>query len=771
MNASLFTPRPSGRCPGRVFAISFLLIAVSSSAVALAQTKVESKDSVVKLQPFTINASSAVGYGAQDASSSSRLNLPYIDIPQSISVMTAGLLKDATVFTSRDIIKWVNNVIPRTNGSANETWEVRGLIITDSYRDGFLVSAAVTRDAALYDRIEFVKGPASAAIGRGQAGGLVNYVSKKPTRQNALSSNVIVGTDKFFRFDLDSNRILSKNLSARVPVYFEDGDGTYGGELSHTRKYGIGPSVLWNIAPAAELLTNLTLFRHEGPGQSAETDFMDDRSGTIFRLRQSVGQMIGSAWNPYSYPKVPLKSGWGFPGIGLFDNVGEISTVLTYRLSDAISYRTGLYLDGYNEQRRFINKIANTLADPNDPKNFLVPLLYTYSFARAQQARHQGDMIYSKTIGRSSHQVVLGYDIFDRMAAQKSGNFSTNLFDNLYNPRHIPPPNFNFYTSAPLTSKTKTSSGGYGYYVQYLGSFWQDKIKLMGGVRRDTTETVTHNIVTNQDVALGKLTTTAPRYSVSYKPVPSMSLYYLRSHQEDPPVTQLRYTSFVASNGAILPAANDPRRNEFITGQLKAELDEIGFKGNFLKNKWTATVSLYRIRRNGALASTPINQPQPTPQFPQAQLVYSETYLTKGEEYKGFESEIYGQIDKRLTLIFGYSVPRGRTIFQNRLSPGASLIRTARLFAKYNLCDANGEGFEFSTGLRQLFGNWTIRSNSAVKFEKDQYGVDAGVAYYWKRGAHHMRLYATNLTNDPQMTGTNSNVELRRVYLSMGSKW
>jgi hypothetical protein len=49
--------------------------------------------------------------------------------------------------------------------------------------------------------------------------------------------------------------------------------------------------------------------------------------------------------------------------------------------------------------------------------------------------------------------------------------------------------------------------------------------------------------------------------------------------------------------------------------------------------------------------------------------------------------------------------------------------------------------------------------------------VDAGVAYYWKRGAHHVRLYGTNLTNDPQMTGTNSNVELRRAYLSMGSKW
>ncbi len=750
--------------------ISLLLAQLTIKAQINNSTPVDrkNKDEVIQLEPFAVTTQSAVGYGVRDASSSSRLNLPYIDIPQSISVLTSELLADANITSSRDVLRWVNNVIPRTNGSAHETFEVRGLIINKSYRDGFLVSAGVPRDTALYERIEFVKGPASAAIGRGEAGGLVNYITKKPFTDNKTTSKIVLGTDKFFRYEVDANRVISKNISARVPIYLEDGDGTYGAELSHTRKYGMGPSVQWYISPKTDLLANLTMFRHEGPGQSAETDFMDEN---IIRLRKSVGQFVGSAWNPYDYPKVPLDSGWGYPGIGIFDNVGEASAILTHRLSDAITLRQGLYLDGYNEHRRFINKIANTVRDPSDSNNFLVPLLYTFSYAGAQQVRNQGDLLISKTLGSTMQQFVFGYDIFDLAKNQKNGTNSTGLYDQLYNPKHTPPAGFNFYTSAPITSRTSESSNGLGFYAQYLGSYWRDKVKVIAGLRRDTTETITRNLVTLKNVELGKLTTTAPRYSISYKPTTNTSIYYLRSHQQDPTVTQLRYTSFVASNGAVLPATNDSRRNEFITGQLKAELEEVGAKASFLNGQCTVAISFYNLMREGALASTPVNLPQPTPEFPQAQLVYSETYITKGEAYRGFEAEIYYQMGKKLTLMFAYASPRGVTIFSGKLSPGASLIRTARIFSKYNMFDENGKGLEFTLGLRELFGDWVIRSNSTVKFESNQYGVDAGLAYYWKRGANNIRLFATNLTNDPQMTGTNSNVELRRVYLSMGSKW
>ena len=741
------------------------------ATVDYGQTAPSAPDELVTLSPFSVTALHSVGYGVQDASSSSRLNLPYIDTPQSISVMTPEFLSDANIFTSREVLKWVNNVIPRTNGSANETFEVRGLIITDTYRDGMLTSANITRDAALYDRIEYVKGPASASIGRGQAGGMVNYVTKKPEKINRSSAKTIVGTDRFSRFELDLNRIVTPNLTVRLPIYYEDGDGTYGGALSRTRKWGAGPSLLWDISKKSQLLINTTAFHYEGPGQSAETDFFDGRDGTIFRLRQSVGQDIGSVWNPYDFPEVPKKNGWGFYGIGRTANVGEISGVFTHAFSDLVSIRHSFLYDVSEEEVRSINKIANTVANPNDPKEFLIPLLYTRALNDAKQMRIQGDVLLNKKIGESSNQWVIGYDWFDRNNTAKTGSRQAGLFDELYHPRHIPPSDFDFIKSAPLITKTYTWGDGVGFHAGYLGSYWQDKIKLIAGIRRDTTEFTTRNLITGADTTVGKKTTTAPRYSLSYKPVKSMSIYYVRSHQEDPAVTQLRYANFISSNGAVVPPPNDPRRSELITGQLKAVLDEVGVKGNFLNDRLTASVSLYRIRREGALQATPVNQPVPTAQFPQAQLVWSETYVTSGEEYKGAEVEVTGRVNKNLTFLAAYSIPKGVTVFNGKLSPGGSLIRRAMFFGKYNLFNAAHEGWETTLGFRELFGHWTIRSNSAVKFEYNQYSVDAGVAYYWNHGRYSARIAGNNLTNDPQMTGTNSNVELRRFYSSLTVNW
>ena len=54
-------------------------------------------EKVVKLSAFEVVGGSA-GYGAQYSSSSSRLNLRYIDVPQSVGVLTGEFLNDAFVF-------------------------------------------------------------------------------------------------------------------------------------------------------------------------------------------------------------------------------------------------------------------------------------------------------------------------------------------------------------------------------------------------------------------------------------------------------------------------------------------------------------------------------------------------------------------------------------------------------------------------------------------------------------------------------------------------
>src|SRR5688572_28961080 len=159
-----------------IWSLSCGLMLVLSTAVpgTTAQTSSSSSasnnvdpDPILKLDPFEVVTSGNAGYGAQMSSSSSRMNLRYIDVPQTVNVVTEEFLADAFIFDSRDFTKLISGVAPRTNTHQAETYFMRGLQTTTSYVEGFLAVNAVNRDSGLYNRAEYVKGPASAAIGRG----------------------------------------------------------------------------------------------------------------------------------------------------------------------------------------------------------------------------------------------------------------------------------------------------------------------------------------------------------------------------------------------------------------------------------------------------------------------------------------------------------------------------------------------------------------------------------------------------------------------------
>ena len=220
---------------GLLLALSLSLPSMSlvaqSPAGSSATNDDPSAEKVVKLSAFEVVGGSA-GYGAQYSSSSSRLNLRYIDVPQSIGVVTGEFLNDAFVFDSREFTKYVPNVQQRANTHQPEIMYVRGLQISNTYVDGYIAPLAVNRDRGLYDRVEYVKGPASAAMGRGEAGGLVNFVSKSPLSTDRNIGDITIGSDSFYRAEFDHNARITSNgkMAYRIPLFYEQGDGPRGGE-------------------------------------------------------------------------------------------------------------------------------------------------------------------------------------------------------------------------------------------------------------------------------------------------------------------------------------------------------------------------------------------------------------------------------------------------------------------------------------------------------------------------------------------------------------
>ena len=125
-------------------------------------------------------------YNPPNASTTTKLDLPRRDIPQSIQVIPRQVIEDRQVVRLGELVENVSGVeeLPGYGGSPFLTgYYFRGLSpVYQSLRNGFRdIGAIGGRDIANVERVEFFKGPSSVLYGgRFSLGGLVNTVTKKP---------------------------------------------------------------------------------------------------------------------------------------------------------------------------------------------------------------------------------------------------------------------------------------------------------------------------------------------------------------------------------------------------------------------------------------------------------------------------------------------------------------------------------------------------------------------------------------------------------------
>ncbi len=736
---------------------------------ASAQAANAPADETVKLEPFLVTASAAAGYGAQLSSSSSRLNLRYVDVPQTVNVVTAEFLKDAFIFDSHDFVKFVNNVYPRTNSHQVETYYIRGMITSNSYVDGMLSTFPINRDAALYDRVEYVKGPASAAMGRGEAGGLVNFVSKRPTRRRSNTIDVIAGTDNFYRAEIDHNGLLTADgrLAYRIPVYFEDGDNPRGGSLMALTKQGIGPSILWDYSDKTQVSVTGSFTKFQGLGNVGEGWWSN---ANVYRSQLELGQLAGSAWNPLAgHALVPEDRVYGFPGQGRDTEAIEIAAIATHKFTDNLSYRQGVRYDKFDEDTKRFGLATVVSANPARPGDFLLGISFVNQPQTREAVRVQGDLLFEHQLGNTSHQFLAGYDIFDNRTTNRQA-IRGGLTQSMYFPSYDYPAGFDPETYATtFTTDTRAEGEGFGYYGQYSGDFFNKKLNVMFGWRKDQTQTVTHNNRNNTDTDTGKVSTDVPRYSLTFKPTETISIYYVHSEQADPSRTVAKYSGFLASPGAVVPPASDPRFNELLTAQLQAKLDEIGFKALLFDQKITASFAIFKTRRNGNIANEFLVEPSTNGI---GTVNYNRFFAVNGEYVQGFEGEIFGQPTKRLTLIAGFAAISGeKPNSAGRFSPVEALIDSMSFNVRYDFRDSRQDGFEVTAGGKYFLKGWVMNPGNTVTFNGDQYFVDAGLSYHWKHGRYSARLRVNNVTNQLVYLTPNSHWGLRRIYFSLGARF
>ncbi len=212
----------------------------------------------VQLESVTISGDryeSATGpvdsYRATRSATATRSDVDIRDTPQSIEVVPAQVLEDLNTTRIDRALDFAGGVSRQNNfgGLTFLNYSVRGFTTGELYRNGFAINRGSysAPDASGIERIEVLKGPSASLYGRGDPGGLVNIVGKKPQAESFSRLNLSAGSWDRYRASLDANTPLSEDgsLLSRINLAVED-NGSFRDHVGNRRQV-VTPSLSWQL--------------------------------------------------------------------------------------------------------------------------------------------------------------------------------------------------------------------------------------------------------------------------------------------------------------------------------------------------------------------------------------------------------------------------------------------------------------------------------------------------------------------------------------------
>lgn len=206
------------------------------------------------------------GYRATRSATATKTDSAIRDIPQSISVVPARVLQDLGSHNVERALDFAGGVSRQNNfgGLTLYEYSIRGFTTSEFYKDGFSANRGypATPDAANIERIEVLKGPAASLYGRGDPGGTVNIVTKKPQREAFTTLQTSAGSWDRYRTALDVNTPLDEqgDVLSRVNLAVEN-NNSFRDHVEAERVF-VAPSFSWQLNPDTHLLVETEFVRH-----------------------------------------------------------------------------------------------------------------------------------------------------------------------------------------------------------------------------------------------------------------------------------------------------------------------------------------------------------------------------------------------------------------------------------------------------------------------------------------------------------------------------
>lgn len=296
-----------------------------------------------------------------------RGNFAVAEIPQAIAEISSDTLAANNILRLADALD-LNASVSRQNslGGLFDSFAVRGFTGDENIPTGYLINGfnggrgfGGPRDVAGIERIEVLKGPAAAVLGRGEPGGTINLVTKQAEIGRTFGTAVLqYGSFDRLRTEADLNLAVTGSLSARLIGYSEDG-GTFRDTVD-LKRWGFLPSIGFAIGPDTRLTYDFEWTRVETPfdrGIVVLNDNFDTVPRDRFLGEPGDGNHIARATGHQLRVQHDFNSDWSLlVGASLRD------TLLTGFSSDAelVASRQKLYRDGRSLSRQRRSRVYDS---------------------------------------------------------------------------------------------------------------------------------------------------------------------------------------------------------------------------------------------------------------------------------------------------------------------------------------------------------------------------------------------------------------------------
>ena len=517
------------------------------------------------------------------------------DVPQSIAYVTKELILDQGAITVNDVVRNMSGVNPY---SFYNDFSIRGFRATGNRNSGNLVNGMRTQTSlwrqsslANIERVEVIKGPASALFGNAAPGGVINRVTKKPldvARQSVTLTTGSFGTTRAYT-DLTGPLNDKKTLLYRLNLGYENTDGFR--DLQGLTSYIVAPSFTYRASKQTQLNIDMTYVNHQGKLDRGVAVFGD---GSLFSRPISATQ---SAANDY-----------------LRENSVNLSFALSHRLAQGLLFNSTYLFSSYDEDllehsqdNAFVKK-----ADGKDNPS-LVLMRVTQRQRHFRNNNFNNYLTWDVTTGAMKHKLLVGYDHFNTQLAPGSSYIEAGgyllknggtaktfnvkksldyLLDENKNPRTNVPA-FDLNSSAGnryqdiskyiYESKDVKPSDQYTNGVYLQEQLTWHKLQLLLGARMEWFTDVTQN--KNGSEYKTHQHAFTPRVGLVYSVVPSTNVYatWIRGFEPQSVAVQ----SNPGSGGPFDP--------------VESELWEIGAKGEYLNKRLSVTTALFSLRQKNTL--------------------------------------------------------------------------------------------------------------------------------------------------------------------------